>query len=167
MPSITWQQVKHLHKSAHFLSSNGPGGAAIRANGLRDKCVNDYSVGVGSSPLQVDYSPSLPPASLPLSLPLTVLSPLLLHWPMFNRCFPTCRWPAWDCFTAKPAGSGSASHSRAVFVYTVVRTVYCQLDTADSFPNMTSFCCFILSSVQFDIWHKLKCYVFWYNNTSV
>lgn len=59
MLSITWQQVKHLHKSVHFRSSNGPGGAAIRANGLRDECVNDYSVGVGSSPSQVDYSPSL------------------------------------------------------------------------------------------------------------
>lgn len=50
---------------------NGPGGAAIRANGLRDECVNDYSAGVGSSPSQVDYSRSFPlsPDSLPLSLP--------------------------------------------------------------------------------------------------
>lgn len=85
---------------------NGPGGAAIRANGLRDECANDYSPGVGSSPSQVDYSRSFPLSadSLPLSLPplsntpTHSLTPLLLHWPMFNWCFPTCHWPVWDSF---------------------------------------------------------------------
>lgn len=70
---------------------NGPGGAAIRANGLRDECVNDYSLGVGSSPSQVNYSRSFPPPLLPLFLCLSLppfsnsnnpthsLKPLLLH----------------------------------------------------------------------------------------
>lgn len=46
--------------------------------------------------------PSLSWLSLPLSLPplsntpTRSLTPLLLHWPMFNCCFPTCHWPVWD-----------------------------------------------------------------------
>lgn len=54
-------------------------------------------------------------------------------------------------FSTEPLGSGSVSYNWAVFVYTVVKTVYCQHNTVDSFPNMTSFFCFIVSSVQFDI----------------
>lgn len=54
-------QAKAFAQITSLLSLfNGPGGAAIRANGLRDERVNDYSVGVGSSPSQVDYSGSSP-----------------------------------------------------------------------------------------------------------
>lgn len=66
---------------------NGPDGAAIRANGLRDECVNDYSAGVGSSPSQVDYACSFPLSLLPLFLFLCLLSvihPLTVLHPFYS-----------------------------------------------------------------------------------
>lgn len=104
MPHITWQQDKTICTN-HFTSFpfNGPGGAAIRANGLRHECVNDYSPGVGSSPSQVDRSRSFPlflfflcPRSV--TRPLTVLHPFYSTDPCLTGCFPTCHWPVWDSF---------------------------------------------------------------------
>lgn len=135
---------------------NSSGRAAFKATGLRDKCVNDYSPGVGSSPYRsITLALFLSRLLLFLcfllsSAPTHSLTPLLLKWPMFNLRFPTCHWPV-GVFSTKPAGSGSASHNWAAFVYTVVRTVYCQLNIVDMFPNMTSLFCFTLNSIEF--WH--------------
>lgn len=43
---------------------NGSGGASIRASGLGDECVNNYSLGVGSSPPEVDYTHCSPRLSI-------------------------------------------------------------------------------------------------------
>lgn len=69
------------------LAFNGPGGAAIRANRLRDECVNDYSPGVGLPPPQVDhtwpfsspFTASLPPSCSTLTQPFSPLFTPLNH----------------------------------------------------------------------------------------
>jgi len=54
---------------------NGPGGAAIRANGLRDECVNDYSWEWGRRPHRL----------IMLTPPLSIYMPLLSHsWPFYS-----------------------------------------------------------------------------------
>ena len=166
--------LNHLHKSPHFPHFNSSGRAAIRATGVRDKCVKDYSPGVGSSPLQVDYALALFflcfSSSVGASTPTPSLTPLLLHWPMFNLCFPTYRWPTGH-FSTKPAGWGGASYNWAAFVYTVVRAVYCQLNRVGSSPNMTSLFlfyskeCWILTFLFVTL--KLKWNALKYNNRPI
>lgn len=155
-------RLNHLHKSLHFpLFFNGPGGAAIRANGLRDECVNDYSPGVGSSPSQVDYSHSLPlsPDSLPLPLPLseahplTVLTPLLLHWPMLNWCFPTRHWPVWDSFPPNLLDQ-AVCHRTGRSLSTLWSKLFTESSTWwRNFPSMTSFFLFYCKQFAFWLWN--------------
>lgn len=66
--------------TSHPSLFNGSRWAAVRASGLRDECVNDYSLGVGSSTSQVDYSRSFPPLFLfpfflSITYPLTSFTP--------------------------------------------------------------------------------------------
>jgi len=131
---------------------NGPGEAAIRAIGLGDECVNDYSLGVGSSPMQVDYTHSFSvPASF--SLPPLSYTPTPLSYSLFFLYWPN------KCLTDDLCGilfhqirSGNASHTVTGLSFS---TLGSKLFTASStwwtiFPVASCLCC-IQSGVQF--WH--------------